>query len=288
MTPEQDLAILIPTRNRPAILQRTLEELQKLGFGGHPLVVYDDASSKPSAIREVVLRWPGARLLQGEVRCGQAKGRNQLLRACPSEYGLFLDDDSFPEDRASLLNTLALMGTEQLGVAALNYKSLADGKFSIPIRSGRRRVASFLGGASIFHVSSVLRTGGYQERLIYGYEEPELGFRLWLGGVRMKCFPDVIILHNHFETPGEMRDDREYDFLYARNGILMSSLNCPVWLGLPHGILRSLRRSLYRRRNMIPKLRGTLAGVWMTFSLWAERKPCSWRKALEWARFNRS
>lgn len=285
MTPEQQMAILIPTRNRPAILKRTLEELLKLGFGRHPLLVYDDASDQPAEIEKVVSIWPGARLLCGDTRCGQAKGRNQLMKSCPCQYALFLDDDSFPETRESIISALKLVMQDDLGVATFTYKALADGALSVPLGQQRRQAAGFLGGASLFNVPGVMKVGGYRECLVFGCEEPELAMRLWLAGTKVEYLPGIIILHNQFYTPDENRDCREYDYLYARNTILFSSLNMPIYLGLPHGLLRAIRWSVYRNRNYTVKLCGLAAGVFQSFSRWHERQPCGLRRAVVWMRF---
>ena len=276
------ISILIPTRNRPGILRRTLEELLARGFGGYPLLVYDDASDEPEAIAAVVAMWPGGRVVHGKKRGGQATGRNSLLRASATDYALMLDDDSWPEDRGLFEAAADEMSGAGIGVGTFQYRSLADGKLSIPEGEGRGRVMSFLGGASLFDVKQVLGVGGFLEPLVYGYEEPELSLRLWLNGVRIEQFPAVVVAHNHFETPDEKRDYREYDYYYARNSILMSAMNFPLVMGLPHGIFRSLRRSLYERRNTWAKVRGTVAGVVDTFRMGGMRKPCGIAKAWEW------
>jgi GT2 family glycosyltransferase len=128
-----------------------------------------------------------------------------------------------------------------------------------------------------------LSAGGYREFLVYGYEEPELALRLWLAGIAIEYFP-ITIIHNHFCTPDERRDDNEYDYLYARNGILMSSLNMPLWFGLPHGLARSIRHSIHFRKNFGAKFCGTLSGVWLSFALWQKRTPCRFAQALAWCR----
>jgi GT2 family glycosyltransferase len=130
--------------------------------------------------------------------------------------------------------------------------------------------------------------GGYRECFVYGYEEPELAMRLWLAGRRVEYLPGIVVAHNQFHSAEENRDYREYDYLYARNGILMSSMNMPWWFGLPHGLLRSVRRSAYQRRNYWVKLSGTLSGIYLSFTMRKERNPCSPRKALEWFRFSRN
>jgi GT2 family glycosyltransferase len=282
----EKLAILIPTRNRPEILATTLAELRKIGMGETALWVYDDASDDEEAIRETVARnWPNGSIIRGEKRVGQAEGRNALMQACRKEYGLFLDDDSFPASSDGLARHLN-PDTRPVhrAVTTFQYKSMADGRLSTnpAVQSGT--CVSFLGGGSIFHIPSVLAVGGFRKFFVYGYEEPELAMRLWLKGYEIWYDPDVVISHNHFETPNECRDHREYDYLYARNGILMSSLNLPLWFGLPHGLARSFRRSLHRRRNFGAKAGGTLAGLWLSLTLWRERTPCQFKKALAWCR----
>jgi glycosyltransferase involved in cell wall biosynthesis len=280
----ENTSILIPTRNRPKILGRTLTELKERGFDNFPLLVYDDASDNSDEIANIVAQWPGARLLRGTRRGGQACGRNRLLEAASTTLALMLDDDSWPEEKDTFINAAKAMIEDDIGVATFQYRSLADGKLSIPRDERRRRVHSFLGGASVFHVPSILGIGGYREAFVYGYEEPEMSMRLWLANIRIEQFPDVVVSHNHFETPDENRDYREYDRLYARNGILMSSLNMPLLLGLPHGLLRSIRRSFYQRRSFDAKLKGTIQGIIDTFCMWSTRKPCTFSQAVRWIR----
>ncbi len=280
------LAILIPTRNRPIILATTLAELRKIGMGKAALWVYDDASNDREAIREVVGRtWPNGSIIRGEKRVGQAEGRNILMRTCGKEYGLLLDDDSFPASSDGLAKHLN-QNTKSAprAVTTFQYKSMADGKLSTSPSVPSGTCTSFLGGGSVFHIPSVLAVGGYRRCFVYGYEEPELAMRLWLNGYEIWYDPAVVINHNHLETPGEQRNNKEYDYLYARNGILMSSLNMPLWFGLLHGLTRSIRRSLYRHRNFGAKAQGTLAGLWLSLTLWSERKPCRFKQALAWCR----
>jgi len=283
------LAILIPTRNRPAILRRTIEELLRGGFAAHSLLIYDDASEDPKSVVEVAALWPGeSRVIRSETRTGQAKGRNALMRASPCEFALFLDDDCWPESRAAIIDALEVARKDALTIATFHYRALADGSLSVSPRQCRTKAKSFLGGASLFHVPTVLRVGGYRDCFVYGYEEPELSMRLWLAGHRIEYLPGIAVVHNQFYTPEENRDYREYDYLYARNGILLSSLNMPWWFGLPCGLIRSVRRSAYQRRNFRAKIGGTLSGVWLSFALWRERRPSSIRKAIEWSRFSRN
>lgn len=284
----EKLAILIPTRNRPGILATTLQELKKAGLGDAPLWVYDDCSADPEAIRRVVQEWPEGKVIRGQTRVGQAQGRNVLMRSCGREFGLFLDDDSFPVSAAGLERHLAGPRPPQRTIVTSQYLDVPTQRLSTPPDIGEGPARSFQGGGSLFHIPTVLGFGGFRSFFVYGYEEPELATRIRMRGFEIWYDPSVIVHHNHFDTPNECRDHREYDYLYARNSILMSSLNMPLWFGLPHGLARSVRRSFYRRRHVWPKLRGTVAGVWQSFSLWRERTPASLRQTIEWWRFNRT
>jgi GT2 family glycosyltransferase len=285
--PLDKLAILIPTRNRPDILANTLAELQKAGLGNVALWVYDDCSVDGDAIKRAVKSWPGAQVLRGANRVGQAEGRNALMRACGREFGLLIDDDSFPTDVKVLEKHLGEARDPQRAITTFQYLDVPTQRLSTPQEYGAGVSRSFQGGGSLFHIPTVLGIGGFRSFFIYGYEEPELAMRIHLNDLHIWYDPALVVRHNHFETPNENRDYREYDYLYARNSILMSSMNLPFLIGLPHGMIRSVRRSLYQRRHFKSKLAGTLAGIKMTFSKAADRTPCSLSQAFEWFRFNR-
>lgn len=281
----EDLAILIPTRNRPGILATTLAELKKAGLSDVPLWVYDDCSTDAEAICRVVQGWRAGSVIRGKARVGQAEGRNVLMRSCGKTFGLFLDDDSFPVSVAGLERRLEDTNGGANAIVTFQYLDVPTQRLSTPPDVGEGQARTFQGGGSLFHIPTVLSLGGFQSFFIYGYEEPELAMRVRMNGYGIWYDPSIVVHHNHFETPSEQRNYEEYDYLYARNSILMSSLNMPLWLGLPHGLARSVRRSLFRRRNAWPKIKGTVGGVLLSFTLRASRRPCSARRAIAWWRF---
>ncbi len=285
--PLEKLAILIPTRNRPGILASSLEQLRKAGLGSVPLWVYDDFSANPNAIRDVVKGWDNGHVIRGEQRVGQAKGRNVLMRACQKEFGFLIDDDSYPMDVAGLSRHLCRTDNKR-AITTFQYLDIPTRRYSTPLGVGEGVSRFFQGGGSLFHIPTVLGLGGYSEFFVYGYEEPELSLRIWINGYHIWYDPEVTVHHAHFETPNEQRDDREYDYLYARNSVLMSSLNMPLWFGLPHGLARSVRRSFFRPRNALSKLRGTWDGAVQSLTRGSRDKRCSVAQALAWCRFIKS
>ncbi|MGE9269979.1 MAG: glycosyltransferase family 2 protein [Verrucomicrobiales bacterium] len=284
----EKVTIVIPTFNRPEILRRTLRELKQRGFDRHPLLIYDDASTTDVGVADVVAsEWPAASVFRSEVKRGQAFGRNRLLRETATEWILLLDDDSWPEDRGGLEGALGDACRRGAAVATFQYRALRNGELSHSHLTEVQEVTSFLGGAALLHRECVQKIGGFRDILVFGFEEPDLAFRLWAADKKMVFYPNVIFSHNQHYTPDEHRDYREYDFLYSRNAILMSSLNFPLWFGLFHGLGRSLRRFTYHKRNYFAKIEGIVKGVIDSFFKGRGYRREGLHKALEWLEIQR-
>ena len=280
---ETTVTIVIPTYNRPEILRRTLRELKERGFERLPLLIYDDASTSETGVAEVAAaEWPTASVFRSDVKRGQAFGRNRLLREANTEWILLLDDDSWPEVRDVLNTALENACDQGATVATFQYRSLRNGELSHSHLTDVQEVYSFLGGAALLHRESVRQIGGFRDVLVFGFEEPDLAFRIWASDRKIVFYPDVIFSHNQHYTPEEHRDYREYDFLYSRNSILMSSLNFPLWFGLLHGVIRSVRRLTYHKRNYFTKLHGIVCGIGLSFTSDNELSRASLAKSVQW------
>lgn len=281
-------SILIATRNRPQILKTTFDRLVEKGFGGYPMWVYDDASTDAASIRDVVATWPGARLLREDTQRGQSHGRNVLMRACGTPYAICLDDDQYFLEEGDLKTHLAVERAKDAPAAvSFQCRAVKDGRLDRPADLPSGPTTWFMGGCVLFHVPSVLSVGGYRVWWVYGYEEPELALRLFAGGFGIWYDKTILIEHNQWYNPAEKRDYREYDYLYARNAVLLTSMNYPLVLGLSLGIARSIRRAFFLKRNYAAKAKGLLDGIAMTFTKWGERDPMSWARSLEWNRMIR-
>ena len=281
-------SIMIATRNRPHILAVTLEKLAVLGFRDYPLWVYDDASEDASAIANVVAVWPGGRVIRGDRQRGQAHGRNVLMRACGTPYAISLDDDQYFLEVGELARYLAEPRPADAPAAvSFQCRAVKDGRLDRPAELPSGPTTWFMGGCVLFHVPSILAVGGYRAWWVYGYEEPELAMRLYAAGFGIWYDAGILIEHNQWYHAGERRDFGEYDYLYARNAVLLTSMNYPLWMGLPLGVVRSVRRAFLFKRNFGRKLTGLLAGVALTFTKWSERQPMPAVRARQWIRMNR-
>lgn len=84
------LTVVVPTRDRPAMLDRCLASLFASLDSGDELIVVDSASTGPGT-REVAARY-GARYLRSELR-GASRARNMGWRAAAHDVVAFIDDD---------------------------------------------------------------------------------------------------------------------------------------------------------------------------------------------------
>ena len=90
------LGIVIPTRNRAANLERTLQSLlaQTVPLQDFEVVVVDNDSSDatPELLGHFGRRFPNWRCLK-QTKPGAAAARNSGIGSCKSQILLFLDDD---------------------------------------------------------------------------------------------------------------------------------------------------------------------------------------------------
>lgn len=89
------LTIVIPTRDRPALLVRAINSVRAQELGAWELIVIDDGSADAAAqgVRDAVASVPGATLVPLCPSVGAAAARNAGLERARGELVAFLDDD---------------------------------------------------------------------------------------------------------------------------------------------------------------------------------------------------
>ncbi len=91
------VSIVVPTRDRPASLERCLAALAgQLGLGSFEIVVFDDGSADGARVADIVAAQPVARLVRLE-GAGPAAARNAGVEAAAGQTVCFTDDDCEPE-----------------------------------------------------------------------------------------------------------------------------------------------------------------------------------------------
>jgi GT2 family glycosyltransferase len=122
--------VVVPTKNRPDALDRCLAALTAQGIDGLEVVVVDDASTDPVAVRAIA--GARARVVQGEGR-GPAAARNLGARSARAPVVLFTDDDCRPDPGW----VAAAVARLESGAAVVAGPTLVDVAMGAPARAAQ-------------------------------------------------------------------------------------------------------------------------------------------------------
>ena len=206
VTPGDALAIVVPVRDRTAMLGRCLDALPA-GCPGSPIVVVDDGSADPAAVR-AACAGRGAAVVRHEAPRGPAAARNRGLAACAAPFVAFVDSDVVAGGRWSA----ALVGHfADPRVGAVAPRILALSPASGPIAGYEARHSALDMGAAgglvapgrpVPYVPSTVLVvrraamGGFDEALHVG-EDVDLVWRLARAGWRVRYEPAATVRHDH-------------------------------------------------------------------------------------------
>ncbi|MGI8505745.1 MAG: glycosyltransferase [Solirubrobacteraceae bacterium] len=209
-----ELSVVLPALGNYSVLRRVLDayEAQDAPPGSFEvLVVADLAEPEPNAIREVLGERPyGVRLLTGELP-GASANRNAGWRAARASIVLFSDSDTVPVPRLvseHLAWHRRLPDEEVVVVGLVRWaKGLPVTAFMKWLDHGVQFDFQGIDGeqASWAHVYSancsikrsfLQRVGGYDEqRLPYGYEDLDWGYRAREHGLRVMLNRRAVVDH---------------------------------------------------------------------------------------------
>lgn len=205
--------------NRPRLLRQAVESLRLQTYQRLEIIVVDDASSDPEAIRaldEVAmeLEQNGGRLIRHEVNRYLGAARNTAVRSASGDYVLFLDDDDYakPEQVATLVAVAMKTGADVVN-------SFCDRLFEDePPRAGMKArerwlmlgnapgvgiFKNYFGPASaLFKKQSFQSIGGFTESRGVGHEDWELFAECSLSGLNLQLVPEALFWYR--QTAGSM------------------------------------------------------------------------------------
>ncbi len=200
------ISVVIPTRDRPNLLRRTLDLLapgvQELPASDYEVIVSDDARPL-SAARALATAYPWVRFGEGPAR-GPAANRNAGARAARGTWLAFTDDDAEPGVSWLLEFTRAI----RPGIDVYEGRTTCNGGFGSPLfhapvneTGGRLWSCNFMVRAERF--SSV---GGFDEAFPYPHmEDQDLRVRLDAAGAKCVFVPGAVINHPPRRQPGGAR-----------------------------------------------------------------------------------
>jgi len=195
------ISMIIPTRNRPEEVARTLDAIGALDAdaiadaGGAEVIVVDNASSALARTPRTLANGLPVRRIRLHRNHGAA-ARNIGVTRANGVWALMLDDDSHPLDTGFLA---AVTGAPS-NVAAVGAEILlTDGSHE---RGGLPEV--FIGCGVCIRRDAFLRAGGYDPAFHFYAEEYDLAAKLILGGSRITHDPRFRVEHRKVATGRDM------------------------------------------------------------------------------------
>jgi GT2 family glycosyltransferase len=208
-----DVAVVIPTRDRPAQLAACLRALGRQNADRFGVVVVDDGGKTPAQhqLAESVFRDRPITFVRNEISLGAAASRNRGVAAAKAPYVVFLDDDCVADPElvgrhravlASAAGPVVSLGPilsppgRRLPVwthwdayqLECTYAQLADG------RTTPEWDHLYTGNVGIRR-ADFLAVGGFDTRFAR-QEDVELGYRLARLGCRFEFDPAAIVWHD--------------------------------------------------------------------------------------------
>lgn len=207
--------VVIPTRDRPAVLGRAIESVRDQTDGTWELIIVDDGSAPPAAraVQTLVDRVAGLRLIRLAESAGAAEARNTGLREARGAYVAFLDDDDVwrPRFLERMTGTLEANPAAVLAYCQRAIQSEAGEDVpTLPDLTGDPDPLAVLVNGNFIDTSTALVRRAPLEAV--GGFDPELprlqDWDLWLRLARDSRFVrvDEALVVSH-TTPGGISDD---------------------------------------------------------------------------------
>lgn len=218
------IAFVLPTRDRPTDLERTLAGLGALGLGEEraEVMVVDNASAETPEVPARLSCGAPVTLLRRPTNEGAA-ARNAGVEAAGASRSwiVMLDDDSHPVGGpgagARLVESLATQPEDVFAVTADIHLSPVSGVERGRERGGLPEV--FVGCGVAIRRDAFVRTGGYDPSFGFYAEEYDLSAKLIAGGGRIVSDPAWRVVHHKSAAGRDM--DLIVERLVRNNGWVM-------------------------------------------------------------------
>lgn len=184
------ISIIIPVYNQAEFLEDALESAYSQTHPPHEIIVIDDGSTDGSgeiAERYMFKQFP---LLDSPVKVihqvnkGLASARNAGIAMATGDYILPLDADDILMENAVEVITRKILETN-CDVIAPSFQEFGKSDRKVILQNFTLedlKQANRLGYFSAIRRSVLLEVGGYNPKMIWGYEDWDLTFDLWKRG----------------------------------------------------------------------------------------------------------
>lgn len=200
------IAYVLPTRDRPDTLARTIAGLARLPRHDAQVIVVDNASRTPPKLPiELANGLPVTLLMRDTNEGAAARNAGALAADSSCEWIVMLDDDSHPMHTghlAALRDAPGDVGAVQAEIFLPDVKEPEGIKASRHEAGGLPEV--FIGCGVAIRRGAFLAAGGYDASFNYYAEEYDLAAKLMLAGLRITFDRRFRVLHEKTQAGRDM------------------------------------------------------------------------------------
>ncbi len=222
------VTVVVPTRNRGALIAETIQSLLALEYPHFSVLVVDQSTNDATrkAVLEAAAGDPRVRH-QATYTVGSSAGRNLGARVSQSSVVAYTDDDCIvsPGWLSALVPEFDDPGVAGVYGRLLPYESDKRTGREVGFKSALKRVEYSErtppwyighGGNMAFRRSDLLAAGGFDPLLgaggLFGAcEDPDIAFRLLVSRKKVVYCPQALAFHKHWKDwPAQRRMERAY------------------------------------------------------------------------------
>lgn len=189
------ISIVIACYNDHEYIEKAVQSALNQTYGNKEVIVVDDGSNGKTKAKLKELE-PKLDLLITQKNKGVSAARNRGIEAATGKYVLILDSDDFFEVSFCEKAMQVFQKNSALKIVTCYANWFSSNRDSIKFRPEGGGLKNFLinnGALSvIFKRSDFLAAGGYDEKMIRGYEDWELYLRLLKSGGEAEVIPEVL------------------------------------------------------------------------------------------------
>lgn len=205
------VSIIIPVYKQAEYLPDAIESALNQTYKNIEVIIVNDGS--PDASAEIAAKYPVT--LINQANKGLASARNAGIMNATGDYILPLDADDI-----LLENCIERMMQESADVIASSFKcfGVSDRECvlgPIPILEDFK-TANRIGYFSAIKKEVLLEVGGYNPRMLWGYEDWDIWIDIFKRGHTLKVIPDILVLYRTKKESMLAEADRHRDELIAQ------------------------------------------------------------------------
>lgn len=205
------VSIVIPCWNQAEYLPEAIGSALGQTYKDIEVIVVNDGS--PDATAEIATKYPVK--LVNQVNKGLASARNTGVMNAIGDYILFLDADDI-----LLENCVERMMQETADVIAPSFRcfGVSDRECvltNIPTLEDFK-TANRIGYFSAIRRSVLLEVGGYNPKMLYGFEDYDLWFDIFKRGHSLAVTPEILVLYRTKTNSMIHEANKHSDFLLGQ------------------------------------------------------------------------